>query len=269
VTTSEGCRPWENLSGPYQATLLDGRLLNLHDMDLLRIEHEPEERRYTLWLRWAQGWLSDEFIGTPLARLDLRSARVIEWLEDPIELLPPAVSRQISVAAFHQPDLLHIRTHPLRDHCRRVGALVRAEQGGIVGTWGSGPFDDDTAADWAGDLNEASPEDRPGIVLDTLRAVIDESDYIESEVGVQAIAAAAIVAMHRPGGEQFESVYAPDFIEAGERLNLAPDIAPLALQALERVAGDESEWSELWQEAPDGPADALAMVERLREVLAR
>jgi hypothetical protein len=107
------------------------------------------------------------------------------------------------------------------------------------------------------------------MVRDALRAAIDESDYIEIDIGAQAIAAAAVVAMHRPGGEQFESVYAPDFIEAGERLDLAPDTAPLALQALERVTGDESEWSELWQEAPGGPADALAMIERLREVLAR
>ena len=64
-------------------------------------------------------------------------------------------------------------------------------------------------------------------------------------------------------------MYAPDFIEAGERLNLPPDTAALAIQALERVTGDESEWSELWQEVSDGPADVFAMVGRLREVLAR
>lgn len=136
-----------------------------------------------------------------------------------------------------------------------------------MGTWDVGPFDNDAAADWCGDLDEAAPGQRPGIVRDALTAVLDtDEEYLDSDLAVEAIAAAALVAAQRPGGTKVTSSYAPDFLLAGGRLDLGDDVPALAVRALDRVVGDESEWRELWDEADDGGA-ALAVVQQIRAAL--
>jgi hypothetical protein len=117
-----------------------------------------------------------------------------------------------------------------------------------MGTWGLGPFDNDTASDWAGDLDGAAPGDRPALIRETLTAAADAADYLDGDDGMTAIAAAAVVAAVQPGGPALDDNYGPD-ADTLATLELDPDVRSLATRALLRVLDDESEWRELWEEA--------------------
>lgn len=58
----------------------------------------------------------------------------------------------------------------------------------------------------------------------------------------------AIIAFHVPGEAPITSPYAPDFLLAGEVLQLDNDMPQLAIEALDRILGDNSEWRDLWGE---------------------
>lgn len=47
--------------------------------------------------------------------------------------------------------------------------VVRFPGGKHMGTWDFGPFDNDSAADWCGDLDEAAPGDRVGMIRAALQ----------------------------------------------------------------------------------------------------
>ena len=117
-----------------------------------------------------------------------------------------------------------------------------------MGTWDAGPFDNDTAADWCGDLQDADPVDRPAIIEQAFATILQEPGYVDHDIAAEAIAAAAILAGHRPGGPAIESPYAPDFLTEGGRLALDARLDGLALRALDRITAKESEWRELWDE---------------------
>ncbi|MEV5602308.1 DUF4259 domain-containing protein [Streptomyces sp. NPDC052299] len=117
-----------------------------------------------------------------------------------------------------------------------------------MGTWDVGPFDNDTAADWCGGLDEAAPEAREGMVRAALTETVETADYLDSDVANEAIAAAALVAAQCPGGASVDSAYGPD-----EPLPDLTGLRELALRALDRVLTEPSEALELWEEAEDGP----------------
>ncbi|MET0789393.1 MAG: DUF4259 domain-containing protein [Cellulomonas sp.] len=117
-----------------------------------------------------------------------------------------------------------------------------------MGTWGLGPFDNDTAADWAGELEDAAPGERLGLVRDTLKAAADAVEYLDGDDAMTAVAAAAVVAAAQPDGPELDENYGPD-ADTVAGLQLGPDLRTLATRALTRVVDDESEWRELWEEA--------------------
>jgi hypothetical protein len=118
-----------------------------------------------------------------------------------------------------------------------------------MGTWDKGPFDNDTAADWCGSLDDAAPNEREPMIRAALAAVLDEDGYLDSDLAVEAIAAAAVIASQRPTGTPITSPYGPDFLVDGGKLDLSPDLDALAVRALDRIVADESEWRELWEDA--------------------
>ncbi|MFI5930614.1 DUF4259 domain-containing protein [Actinoplanes sp. NPDC051494] len=137
-----------------------------------------------------------------------------------------------------------------------------------MGTWDSGAFDNDSAADWCGALHDMDPAERVGAVRRTFTAVADhDGEYLDSDLSCDAIAAAAVVASQLPGGTPLTTPYAPTFLIEGGTLEVPADIAPLALRALDRVAGPDSEWRELWEESPDGYRAALAEIAVIRGIL--
>ncbi|MER7000573.1 DUF4259 domain-containing protein [Streptomyces sp. NPDC000410] len=129
-----------------------------------------------------------------------------------------------------------------------------------MGTWDVGPFDNDTAADFCGDLDEAAAEEREGIIRSTLTGVIDTVGYLEAPESEEAVAAAALVAAQCLGGEPADPVYGPE-----EPLPDLTGLRDLALQALDRVVTEPSELIDLWTESDGGPWRAT--INRLRNTL--
>ncbi|WP_017600083.1 DUF4259 domain-containing protein [Nocardiopsis lucentensis] len=126
-----------------------------------------------------------------------------------------------------------------------------------MGTWGHGPFDNDTAMDFWGEVVDAAAEARGGAVRDAPVAAAGAFGGLEAHVAEQAVAAAALVVGLRPSG-------VPDH----EREGISPDLTDLrglADRALDRVTAARSELQDLWAES-DGAA-WRAEVARLREAL--
>ncbi|GAA2871171.1 hypothetical protein Acy02nite_29400 [Actinoplanes cyaneus] len=133
-----------------------------------------------------------------------------------------------------------------------------------MGTWDFGPFDNDTAADWSGELNDAEPGRRVELIREALTAAANEDEYLDSDYACEAIAAAAVVASQLPGGPAITTSYGPDFLVQGGTIDLPDDLPELALQALARVAGEDSEWRDLWE---DSFGKALRALEPIRAAL--
>jgi hypothetical protein len=120
-----------------------------------------------------------------------------------------------------------------------------------MGGWGYGPFDNDDAADWAYEVEES-----PGLgcVRLKLEEVISTVGEISAPLGSEAIAAAEILALCLGHGS---SVIRPALSGWLTALNDRPtdEDLTLALAALDRVLGAESELPELWVDIPR-PEDA-------------
>ena len=119
-----------------------------------------------------------------------------------------------------------------------------------MGAWGAGAFDNDDAADWIDELL-GSVDLTPA--RQALAATMDSDSWLETPEGARAVAAAAVVATGFDGDVKG----LPD--EVVEWLEYHPDAgtradARLALDALERIAGPDSELREAWLDAAGGPA---------------
>jgi hypothetical protein len=133
-----------------------------------------------------------------------------------------------------------------------------------MGAWGTGPFENDDAADWAYELEEAADLSP---VRQALSATLDTDGYLEVPEGACAVAAAAVVAATFDGDvrgfpEQVVE-WIVDHPDAAGR-----EDARLAVDALERVTSEESELRQLPVEGGGGAAWVRAM-ETLRVRLVR
>ena len=129
-----------------------------------------------------------------------------------------------------------------------------------MGTWDTGPFDNDAAAEWGGEFTEASEEARLEMLEEALRAAADEADYLEADVACEAIAAAAVVAARLSG-----PAVDPDM---SLEVEVPSELPELALRALERVVDEDSAWRDNWDEA-EQLDDAVAVLDPIRTALAR
>ena len=137
-----------------------------------------------------------------------------------------------------------------------------------MGTWDVGPFDNDIAADWCGELDGAAPEQRAVLIRDALSRVAEHGEeYLDTGDAEEAIAAAAIVASQLPGGTAIDTPYAPVFLLEGGNVEVGDDVLAIAVQALDRTVGKDSEWRELWEESEESYPQALASVQSIRAIL--
>jgi hypothetical protein len=119
-----------------------------------------------------------------------------------------------------------------------------------VGAWDAGPFDNDEAAEFAQELDNADPNERIILIRDVLRAVLDTDDEEERDIAEpRAVAAAAVLVADQTDPAAADSAYAPKFLGTGEPLDIPDDVTELAVLALDRVAASGSEWSQLFGEA--------------------
>lgn len=132
--------------------------------------------------------------------------------------------------------------------------------------WGSEPFDNDTAADFADDLDDAPESERIGMIHDALAAVGSRDSYVDADRAEVALAAAAaaLIARNLPGGEEFQSRnYGPD-----NRIPPIPEnLIPLAVEVVDCLLNGENDVKVDW--SVSGKADEwFAATRRLRAVLA-
>ncbi|MBS2028501.1 MAG: DUF4259 domain-containing protein [Deltaproteobacteria bacterium] len=118
-----------------------------------------------------------------------------------------------------------------------------------MGAWSASSFENDDAADWIYELEEA---DDLEILETTLESAAENDDYLEAPEGSMAIAAAEVVAalLGKPAPELPDEVTA--FVA---RMKAPPNrgLAELALKAVERVK-TRSELQELWDEGENAKA---------------
>lgn len=131
-----------------------------------------------------------------------------------------------------------------------------------MGTWDIGPFDNDTAADFSYRVDEAEAGRKADVLRGAFREVNGTGDdYLDADLSVEAVAAAALVAAQCPGGEPVTS-YGPK-----DPLGVLPvELRAEAVAALDRVVAEPSELLELWEES-DGE-EWKAGIRKLRAVLA-
>ncbi|WP_331762794.1 DUF4259 domain-containing protein [Streptomyces anulatus] len=114
-----------------------------------------------------------------------------------------------------------------------------------MGTWDIGPFDNDTAADFADELDEAELEEREAMIRGVLKRAAGPADFLGIYDGERAVGAAALVAAQHPDCDPACSNYGPS-----EPLpELPADLRMLAVDTLDQVVSNRSELAELWAEA--------------------
>ncbi|KIC67989.1 DUF4259 domain-containing protein [Pseudarthrobacter phenanthrenivorans] len=128
-----------------------------------------------------------------------------------------------------------------------------------MGAWGYLPFENDDALDWLDEL-EAGGAD---VIRKALSQVSDR--YVEAPEGAVAVAAAEVASASQgnPLGELPENV--ADWVTA-HGAEITPEDVEMALEAVERVAGERSELAELWDDAdePEWRESLTDLAERLR-----
>lgn len=119
-----------------------------------------------------------------------------------------------------------------------------------VGTWDSGPFDNDDAADLLGQVSRiAQPDVLAAVLGDALLAVTIADSYVEAPEMSRAVAAAAIVAILRasnlPAPPELGEEWLSTLRGGGSEL-----LRQTAARVLHRaVEPQDNEWYELWAEA--------------------
>jgi hypothetical protein len=135
-----------------------------------------------------------------------------------------------------------------------------------MGTWDVGPFSNDAAADLLSALDEAEPAQALDLLRETLANAAANDGYLDVDDGQAAVAAAAVVAAQRLRGSRLDLSTVPPWLAEGG-LDIPQELDGLALAALDRVVGDDSELHGLWKDG-DGLQEFLATLAPLRAALA-
>lgn len=116
-----------------------------------------------------------------------------------------------------------------------------------MGAWGIGNFENDTALDWVGALQDA--DDPAAFIAVTLQRVVAETDYLDADASCEALAAAEVVAarLDTPAADF------PDELRSwlGESTRFeSTSLVEEANNAVLRITTD-SELKDLWEESED------------------
>jgi hypothetical protein len=119
-----------------------------------------------------------------------------------------------------------------------------------MGAWDNGPFDNDDAADFAGDISETADAHRVAARLEeALTAVTNADGYVEALDMNEALAAAAIVAVLMNPELPVPSSLDESWVESA-RVAPPTHLRDVAAQLFARaLQPQDNEWFELWAEA--------------------
>lgn len=131
-----------------------------------------------------------------------------------------------------------------------------------MGTWGIEPFENDTAADWVWELEEATS-------VEPLTAALAVGPaYIEADAGVLALGAALLLAAAR---DPERVVEIPEdllgFLKRQRPALLAIDPQPVVALLKRILDEDDSELAQLWQESDEDHAKWVAHTQGLIQTL--
>ena len=131
-----------------------------------------------------------------------------------------------------------------------------------MGATGSGPFENDDALDFLGEVHALPRESRAGKVIGALDVVLRATDYVDAPQMCEAVAgAAAVGASVNPAAAQGEP-YLPEWLADEPLPTDDEELIEKSRQVLRRaVRSHDNEWWELWEEAGLG-ADVTASCRR-------
>ncbi|WP_234856649.1 DUF4259 domain-containing protein [Acinetobacter junii] len=134
-----------------------------------------------------------------------------------------------------------------------------------MGTWSHESFGNDTANDWAYELEDATDF---SVIETALQVALDEGDeYLDADLAMEAIAAVEVIAKRLGKGTQFD-VYTEKVDQWLETISEQPsdDLLSLAKRVLERIVADDSELKELWLESDEYEL-WLGSIQQLKDAL--
>lgn len=116
-----------------------------------------------------------------------------------------------------------------------------------MGAWGHGHFEDDSAWDFMDEIEEA---DDPKEVINAALDAAIKAEYLESDDGNAVIVAATYVDRQQNGTmfsspDREEPLNVDTFTDRHPGIDFS-DLKNKAIQALQRLLGDDSELNELW-----------------------
>ena len=135
-----------------------------------------------------------------------------------------------------------------------------------MGAWSHEPFGNDTACDWAYELEESEGY---VVIEDAFNQIIEMSteEYIDADIGCVAHAAAEVLAKSFGRGVEEEEI--PEAVEKWLEQNknkTNPALIPKAIRALKLLTSESSELNELWQES-DYYTEWTSNIDELKEIL--
>ncbi len=134
-----------------------------------------------------------------------------------------------------------------------------------MGTWSHESFGNDTANDWAYELEDATDF---SVIEAALQVALDEGDeYLDADLAMEAIAAVEVIAKRLGKGTQSD-VYTEKVDQWLETISEQPNdgVLSLAKRVLERIVADDSELKELWLESDEYEL-CLGKIQQLKDAL--
>jgi hypothetical protein len=131
-----------------------------------------------------------------------------------------------------------------------------------MGAWGTAAFDNDSACDWAYNLEEV---DDLSVVEAAIDAALAEEEHLDADLGCEALAACEVLARlgGRWGKRTAHTEAADQWVERHAGLGVPADLRRRAGRVIDRVLADGSELRGVWDESDDA-AGWRASVEDLR-----
>lgn len=131
-----------------------------------------------------------------------------------------------------------------------------------MGAWGPGHFDNDTACDWAYDLEDASDL---SYIKDSIQEVFSE-DYLDSDIACEALAAIEVLARLRGHfGKQNAYTETIDKWVIKNKFSVSKELITLSNNAINRILDDKSELAELWEHSPEWIAEVNDLKDRINK----
>jgi Domain of unknown function (DUF4259) len=119
-----------------------------------------------------------------------------------------------------------------------------------MGAWDVGTFDNETACDWAFELEDTGDL---SLVQATVEAVLEVGDgYLAADLGCEALAAGEVIArLLGSGGERNAHTRTIDEWVEAHPITPSTHLVAQAVSAIDRIVSPDSELLELWTESND------------------